>query len=207
MKLIGRFMSPFTRRVAISLKIQGLDFEHLDLSTATEADEIRKYNPMVRVPTVVLDDGTTLVDSAAILDWFDDQAGPEARLIPASGQSRRNTLQLVSWATSAGDKTVIAFYERTRRPEEMVYLPSVEGAEKQILEAFQVLETAASKTDVWLVGDQISQADVSAIVFLQFARIVLPHLIEDGAFPALDALRERSYATYSAFGETDPQSN
>jgi len=96
MKLIGRFMSPFTRRVAISLKIQGLDFEHLDLSTATEADEIRKYNPMVRVPTVVLDDGTTLVDSAAILDWFDDQAGPEARLIPASGQSRRITLQLVS---------------------------------------------------------------------------------------------------------------
>ena len=147
MKLIGRFMSPFTRRVAVSLKIQGLDFEHLDLSTATEADEIRKYNPMVRVPTVVLDDSETLVDSDAILDWFDEQSGPDKRLIPEKGEARRNVLQLVSWATAAGDKTVIAFYERTRRPEEMVYLPSVEGAEGQLLEAFGVLETAASKSN------------------------------------------------------------
>ena len=205
MKLIGRFMSPFTRRVAVSLKIQDLDFEHLDLSTATEADEIRRYNPMVRVPTVVLDDGETLVDSDAILDWFDEQSGPDNRLIPEKGEARRNVLQLVSWATAAGDKTVIAFYERTRRPEEMVYLPSVEGAEGQLLEAFGVLETAASKSSGWLVGDRISQADISAIVFLQFARIVLPHIFGDRAFPALDALRERAYAAYPAFAETDPQ--
>ena len=205
MKLIGRFMSPFTRRVAVSLKIQGLDFEHLDLSTATEADEIRKYNPMVRVPTVVLDDGETLIDSDAILDWFDEQSGSDKRLIPEKGEARRNVLQLVSWATAAGDKTVIAFYERTRRPEEMVYLPSVEGAEGQLLEAFGVLETAVSKSSGWLVGDRITQADISAIVFLQFSRIVLPHLFGDRAFPALDALRERAYVAYPAFAETDPQ--
>ena len=207
MKLIGRFMSPFTRRVAVSLRIQGVDFEHLDLSTATESDEIRKYNPMVRVPTVILDDGTRLVDSAAILDWFDDQASSQNRLIPESGVERRHILQLVSWATAAGDKTVVAFYERTRRPEEMVYLPSVEGAESQILEAFGVLEEAASETDGWLVGDRISQADISAIIFLQFARIVLPHLFENQAYPALDALRERAYSDYPAFAETDPQPN
>ena len=78
-------MSPFTRRVAVSLKIQGVEFEHLDLSTATDGDEVRKYNPMVRVPTVVLDDNTTLIDSDAILDWFDEKAGPKDRLIPESG--------------------------------------------------------------------------------------------------------------------------
>ena len=65
---------------------------------------------MVRVPTVVLDDNTTLIDSDAILDWFDEKAGPKDRLIPESGELRRNVLQLVSWATAAGDKTVIAFY-------------------------------------------------------------------------------------------------
>ena len=207
MKLIGRFMSPFTRRVAVSLTIQGVELEHLDLSTATESDEIRKYNPMVRVPTVILDDGTRLVDSAAILDWFDEQASSGNRLIPAGGADRRDILQLVSWATAAGDKTVIAFYERTRRPEEMVYLPSVEGAESQILEAFGVLEQAASETEGWLVGDRISQADISAIIFLQFARIVLPHLFEQNTFPALDALRARAYSDYPAFTETDPQPN
>jgi len=207
MKLIGKFMSPFTRRVAVSLRVQGVDFEHLDLSTATESDEIRKYNPMVRVPTVILDDGTRLVDSAAIVDWFDEQASSQSRLIPESGVDRRDVLQLVSWATAAGDKSVVAFYERTRRPEDMVYLPSVEGAERQILEAFGVLEDAASGTDGWLVGDRISQADISAIVFLQFARIVLPHLFEGHKFPALDALRERAYAAYPAFAETDPQPN
>ena len=86
LKLIGKFMSPFTRRVAVSLKIQGVEFEHLDLSTATDGDEVRKYNPMVRVPTVVLDDNTTLIDSDAILDWFDEKAGPKDRLIPESGE-------------------------------------------------------------------------------------------------------------------------
>lgn len=207
MKLIGRFMSPFTRRVAVSLRIQGQDFEHLDLSTATDLDEIRKYNPMARVPTVILDDGTRLVDSAAILDWFDEQAPSQSRLIPAGGVDRRTILQLVSWATAAGDKSVVAFYERTRRPEEMVYLPSVEGVESQILEAFGILDEAASGTDGWLVGDSISQADISAIIFLQFARIVLPHLFEEQRFPALDALRERAYSAYPAFGETDPQPN
>ena len=104
---------------------------------------------MVRVPTVVLDDGETLIDSDAILDWFDEQSGPDKRLIPEKGEARRNVLQLVSWATAAGDKTVIAFYERTRRPEEMVYLPSVEGAEGQLLEAFGVLETAVSEISGW----------------------------------------------------------
>ncbi len=198
-------MSPFTRRVAVSLKIQGVEFEHLDLSTATDRDEVRKYNPMVRVPTVVLDDNTTLIDSDAILDWFDEKAGPKDRLIPESGESRRNVLQLVSWATAAGDKTVIAFYERTRRPENMVYLPSVEGAETQLLEAFEVLENSASGSKGWLVGDRITQADVSAIIFLQFARIVLPHVFDKKSFPALDRLREKAYRSYSAFLETDPQ--
>ena len=207
MKLIGRFMSPFTRRVAITLKIQGTDFEHLDLSTATDLDEIRKYNPVARVPTAVLDDGTVLLDSGAILDWLDEQAGPENRLVPERGTERRDVLQLVSCATAAGDKSVIAFYERTRRPEDKVHLPSVEGAEGQILEAFKLLEDAAFKTDGWLVGEQITQADVSAIVFLQFARIVLPHVFEDHPFPALDALRERAYAAYPAFSETDPQNS
>lgn len=207
MKLIGRFMSPFTRRVAVTLRIQGVEFEHLDLSTATESDEIRKYNPMVRVPTVILEDGTRLVDSSAILDWFDERGSGENRSIPEGGEARRDVLQLVSWATAAGDKTVIAFYERTRRPEDMVYLPSVEGAESQILEAFGVLEQAASESGGWLVGDRISQADISAIIFLQFARIVLPHLFEQTKFPALDALRERAYSAYPAFAETDPQPN
>ena len=140
-----------------------------------------------------------------ILDWFDEQSGSDKRLIPEKGEARRNVLQLVSWATAAGDKTVIAFYERTRRPEEMVYLPSVEGAEGQLLEAFGVLETAVSKSSGWLVGDRITQADISAIVFLQFSRIVLPHLFGDRAFPALDVLRERAYVAYPAFAETDPQ--
>ena len=87
----------------------------------------------------------------------------------------------------------------------MVYLPSVEGAEGQLLEAFGVLETAVSKSNGWLVGDRITQADISAIVFLQFSRIVLPHLFGDRAFPALDVLRERAYVAYPAFAETDPQ--
>ena len=85
----------------------------------------------------------------------------------------------------------------------MVYLPSVEGAEGQLLEALELKQPCRNQR--LACRGPVTQADISAIVFLQFSRIVLPHLFGDRAFPALDVLRERAYAAYPAFAETDPQ--
>lgn len=204
MKLIGRFMSPFTRRVAVSARTLGLEFEHVDLSTMTDVDEIRRYNPMGRVPTVVLDDGTVLVDSAAIVDWLDEQVEPERRLVPVSGAARRDVLQLVSWATGAGDKAVVAHYELTRRPEDKIFLPAVESNVDQIRSAFGVLEKAAADGG-WLVGDRMTQADIAAVIFLEFCEIVLADRLDRDDYPALGALCARAHGENPAFAGTSPR--
>ena len=204
MKLVGRYMSPFTRRVAVSARALGIEFEHLDLSTMNDVEEIQRYNPMGRVPTLVLDDGTILVDSAAIVDWLDGQVAPERRLVPASGAERRDVLQLVSWATGAGDKSVVVHYELTRRPEDKIFMPAVEGNVGQVRAAFGMLESAAAGGG-WLVGDRMTQADIAAVIFLEFCEIVLADRFDRDGYPALGALCARAYDESAAFAETAPR--
>ena len=85
MFLIGQYDSPFTRRVAIAMRLYGLPFEHRPWSTFGEGDKIAPYNPLRRVPTLVLDDGEALIESTAILDYLDELVGPEQAMIAARG--------------------------------------------------------------------------------------------------------------------------
>ena len=71
MILIGQYDSPFVRRVGIALTLYGLPFEHRPWSIFGDADKIRAYNPLMRVPTLVLDDGEVLIESHSILDYLD----------------------------------------------------------------------------------------------------------------------------------------
>ncbi len=63
MILVGQYDSPFVRRVAIALDLLGFAFEHRPWSVFGDAEKVAAYNPMKRVPTLVLDDGETLLDS------------------------------------------------------------------------------------------------------------------------------------------------
>ena len=76
MILIGQYDSPFVRRVAIAMRLYGIAFEHKPWSTFGDADKIAPYNPLRRVPTLVLDDGEALIESAMILDHLDDRRRP-----------------------------------------------------------------------------------------------------------------------------------
>jgi glutathione S-transferase len=62
MILVGQYDSPFVRRVAITLHQYGLPFQRNTMSVF--ADGMAQINPLVRIPSLVLDDGETLVDSA-----------------------------------------------------------------------------------------------------------------------------------------------
>ena len=58
-------------------------FEHRPWSTFGDADKIAPYNPLRRVPTLVLDSGEALIESAVILDYLDDLVGPEKAMMRA----------------------------------------------------------------------------------------------------------------------------
>ena len=71
MKLIGNYLSPYTRRVAISLHELEMPFELDHVMVFDEPQKVKPHNPVTRVPTLVLDDGAVLVESYAILDELD----------------------------------------------------------------------------------------------------------------------------------------
>ena len=71
MILIGQYDSPFVRRVALALRFYGLAFEHRPWSTFGDADKIAPYNPVRRVPTLLIDGNEALIESTAILDYLD----------------------------------------------------------------------------------------------------------------------------------------
>src|SRR6267154_2189066 len=83
------FDSPFVRRVAVTMNLLAMPFEHRNWSVGKDFDRIREFNPLGRVPTLVLDDGESLIESAAILDYFDDFVGPARAVLPPAGRDRR----------------------------------------------------------------------------------------------------------------------
>ncbi|MFA6021019.1 MAG: glutathione S-transferase family protein [Rhodospirillales bacterium] len=189
MLLIGRDLSPFTRRVAISMSLLDFAFERKQLSTATDSAEVRRFNPLGRVPALVLDDGEALIDSAAILDYLDQTVGAERALIPLSGIERRHVLKLTSIAQGVMEKAVAAFYERTRRPPETRHAPWLHLLEDQIRAGLAALESSA--TGDWLALGRMTQADISTVCAFDFVAVTSPHLQNDPPRPGLKALAAR----------------
>lgn len=192
MQLIGRDLSPFVRRAAVSLAMLGIEVERRPLATGADFEEIKTINPLGRVPALVLDDGEVIVDSNAILDWADEQAGPQRALVPASGPERRAVLRSVFLGLGAAEKAVQSYYERTMKAEGRTDPAWVERLERQAAGGFAALEEALGDGE-WLHGRR-TQADVTAAVACDFTSVVAPHLLGD-RFPRLAALTGRLNAT------------
>lgn len=193
MFLIGQYDSPFVRRVAIALRLYGLAFEHKPWSTFGDADQIAPYNPLRRVPTLVLDDGEALIESTVILDYLDELIGSEKAMLPRSGAERRKHLRICALATGLGDKAVSLLYERVLRKEQLALW--VQRCEAQIADVLQVLEAERVKvtTPYWL-GTRIGHADVAVACVVRFTREAHPLLFDAARYPALSAHAERCEA-------------
>jgi glutathione S-transferase len=192
MILIGQFDSPFVRRVAIAMRLYGIDFEHKPWSTFGDADKIAAHNPLRRVPTLVLDSGEALIESAMILDYLDDRVGPEKAMIVRSGEARWRHLRICALAMGLGDKGVSLLYERVLRKEQLDLW--VERCKSQISGVLEVLEQerAAVKTPYWS-GEKVGHADIAVACVLRFTGEAHPALF-DARYPALKAHSERCEA-------------
>ena len=192
MILIGQYDSPFVRRTAIALRLYDMSFEHRQWSKFGDADKIAPYNPLRRVPTLVLDNGEALIESAAILDYLDELVGPERAMIAARGEARRRQLRIIALATGLGDKAVSLVYERVLRKEQLKLW--VERCEAQISGVLDVLEMerAAVATPYWF-GERIGHADIAVACVLRFTGEAHPALF-DARYPALKAHAARCEA-------------
>ena len=98
MILVGQFDSLVTRRVGVVLHHYGIPFTRDTRAIFSDAAEIAKITPMIRIPALILEGGEVLIDSGAILDYLDEQVGPIRALIPPSGPARRKILQTIARA-------------------------------------------------------------------------------------------------------------
>ena len=90
MQLIGMLDSPYVRRVAISLQLLGLPFEHQSLSVFRTFAQFQQINPVVKAPTLVCDDGTLLMDSTLILEYAEALAAPRRTLVPCAPAEKQH---------------------------------------------------------------------------------------------------------------------
>jgi glutathione S-transferase len=202
MKLVGPWLSGFTRRTGITMKLLGIPFEHLNLNAYTHKEEVRRYSPMGKVPALVLDDGMVLVDSPGIIDVLHEKVGPEKALIPPSGAARLKVLQLTGIGLNIYPK-LTALFDESLRPENFRLKSAIEGFAEQAMIGFGLLE--AEVGDGWFVNHQLSQADIMAVVCYQGASMfVLPDYVNPKAFPRLAALTERAMKI-DAFASTLPR--
>ena len=187
MILVGQYDSPYSRRVAISLRVLSIPYEHDTRSVFGDFDSMRKTNPLGRIPSLILDDGTVLIDSAAILDWIDESVGPERALIPPSGPARREALQRIALAGGAVDKIGGgANYERLIRPQRYRWPEWIERTIVQGQGALAALDALS-----WPAAAPIDQAQITAGCALDYVRVTAPELLPPGRYPVLDALLER----------------
>ena len=191
MLLVGRDRSPFVRRTATVMEFLGLRFERLPLATA-DAGELGKYNPLGRVPALVLDRGEILIDSAAIIDYVLEVGDPAQRLLPASGELRRRVLRTSAMATGIMEKGVAAAYELRQRPGELIHEPWLKHLKGQVRAGLADLERAADGKR-WLHGPEPGLADINAVVAFDFIGNAHPDLSPAG-WSALAALSERANA-------------
>ncbi len=186
MILIGQYDSPFVRRVGIALTLYGLRFEHRPWSAFGDAEKIRSYNPLTRVPTLVLDDGDVLVDSHSMLDYLDSLVPAERAMFPVAEPARHRALKIAAMASGLGDKAVSLFYEqRLHREVSDVF---VDRCRAQIFAALAALEAdRAARSSAHWFGDRIGHADIVVAAVLRFIAEAHPGLMAMTQFPALAA--------------------
>ncbi len=200
MILIGHFDSPFVRRVAIAAKLYEMPFEHRGWSVFGDADRIARFNPLRRVPALVLDDGEVLIESAAILDALDEMAGEARALIPMRGALRRRVLKVCALGAGLADKAVSLVYERV--VHERATPMWVERCRSQMSDVLAALEAdRRAGAGPWWFGEALTHADIMIACAWRFVSEAHAEAFDPAAWPTLGAHSEacEALAVFQAF--------
>ncbi|RON36182.1 glutathione S-transferase [Pseudomonas brassicacearum] len=186
MKLIGMLDSPYVRRVAISAKRLGIPLEHQSVSVFRHFEQFQQINPVVKAPTLVLDDGEVLIDSTLIIDYLEALAGPGKSLMSSDLKQRLRSLRLIGLALAACEKSVQLYYERNLRPAHIQFEPWVERVEGQLAAAYSALERELEMQPLKTDGT-IAQDGITLAVAWSFTHLVVPDQVDVNRFPQISA--------------------
>lgn len=190
MILIGQYDSSFVRRIGIALVLYGIPFEHRPWSTFSDKEKIRPINPLMRVPTLVLDDEDVLFDSHLIIAHLENFVAPERSLWPDSEPDRHRALAIAGLATGVADKGVSLFYEQRLHSE--ISTLWVERCRAQISGALSVLEEdRAERQSPYWFGATVGHADIAVACAIRHVTESLPDIVAIQDYPELRLHCER----------------
>jgi glutathione S-transferase len=148
MKLLASLASPYTRKVRVVLAEKKIDFDMELVDVAPAENPVNAHNPLGKIPTLVLDDGTALYDSRVIVEFL-DHASPLNRLIPADFRER---VQVRRWEALADGVLDAGILVRNGFQ-----------VEKQVARMRRAMARLAAELEgrAWCHGERYSLADVA----------------------------------------------
>lgn len=201
MKLIASLTSPFARKVRVVLAEKKIDCP-LELDLPWEAgSRVAEFNPLGKVPVLLLDDGSALFDSRVIVEYL-DSISPVARLFP---QERRQLIEARRWEALADgicDAAASIFLER-KRSEAQQSADWIARQEVKISRGLQALAEDLGERN-WCNGESYSLADIAVGVCLGYLDLRFAHIAWRNDYPNLARLADK-LAQRPAFADTVPQ--
>ncbi|MFN0162688.1 MAG: glutathione S-transferase [Burkholderiales bacterium] len=165
MKLIGSNSSPFVRKVRIVMAEKRVDYDYVLANPWDAASNVPEYNPLGKVPCLVMDDGGAVFDSRVIVEYL-DTVNPVNKLIPASGRTRVEVRCWEALADGICDAAIVARLEAMRPAN----LQSADWIARHLAKVRLALGAASRglAEKAWCCGTAFSLADVATGVALGY---------------------------------------
>jgi len=202
MKLIGSLTSPYVRKVRVVMVEKKLEYEHVLDDVWAPEPVITRYNPLGKVPCLVLDEQSALFDSRVIVEYL-DTLSPVGRLLPPGGRERADVKcweALGDGVLDAALAVVIETLRRTDAPQSPQWLARQRG---KIHATLDFMEKNLGQNP-YCMGVNFSLADVSVGCALGYLDFRFPELDWRAQHPNLQRLHEKLLER-PAFQQTMPQ--
>lgn len=168
MKLIGSLTSPYVRKTRVVLAEKKIDYDFVIDPPWLAGNSVSRFNPLGKIPVLVLDDDSSLYDSRVIVEYLDSMT-PNNKMIPASGRQRITVKRWEALADGICDAAVAAFHEASQ-PQGQQRADSIAHQRGKIDLALEALTEELGESP-WFHGNALSLADVaigSALGYLSF---------------------------------------
>lgn len=202
MKLIGTPTSPYTRKTRIVLAEKRIEYEFVVDAPSAAETRVPDYNPLGKVPVLIIDDETTVFDSRVIAEYL-DSASPVAKLIPDDTRPRIQVRRWEALADGCTDAAVAIVTELRRREEQQSpgWIRHQEGKIERALRAMS--DELAGKS--WCSAEFFNLSDIAVGCCLGYLDLRLPEFGWRKTYPNLARLAEK-LAQRASFRDTAPPS-
>ena len=202
MKLLASLASPYTRKVRVVLAEKKIECELEQVDVQPAENPVNAHNPLGKVPTLVLDDGTPLFDSRVIVEFLDARS-PINRLIPDETRDRVMVRRWEALADGVLDAGILVRYESLRDKKER----SKAWTDKQVARMHRGMALIARDLEgrTWCHGDRYSLADIAVGCCMGWLDFRKPGEVNwDSEYPGVER-HYRKLMERAAFVETVPQ--